>query len=310
MQSNSSDNKFKCFIGNLCSQNAFENQNFSIIIFILLSSSLLGITLIFFIIKKGDAYSFNESDENQLSRLNHNNTNINNNNCNKYNKNNNNTTYTDIERNQSFFSQKISKNISTIVEKSHFNSLSSISDICIVELIFSLLKKALILFFIISKIFEILNLKEEFKYNYLSNEKNKILEYYQDAASRPFIEFEDTKQLYDSVYFSNLNFEKIYSDENTFLLLVKYFIEITSLIAIYCVNQMAFELPEYNKKNIFVMIFFSFYSYYCNRVYTNKSCLLYQNYMIYFCVALLVVFLTVLHSIFNNKHFFSRISML
>lgn len=199
----------------------------------------------------------------------------------KNNNNNNNNEVSNTTTKFKLFGKNLSANQTNLLRSNReylsdkFNLFAYVSNITVIFFnIFTL-------FLLFGKFMEIINIYNEFKYpasiidNSISNDKDIL----RDESTLPV-------KMLDIVF--------------------KIFV----IIVNYTVFNIDSEFLDNNKKNISTMIFAIYYCYASLNVYFEKKILLYENYLFYAVVSLLIVLLVFVFSIFQNKVFFSKLSKL
>lgn len=137
----------------------------------------------------------------------------------------------------------------------------------------------LLAFLFLSKFFEMLNLYNELNYNaiFIANELST-----------------DKGLLVD--------------DNDIPRKLLSFVIQIFVLILAYSIFNVDSEFLDHNKKNIISILLFAYYFYDSINIYFAKNVLLYQNYLFYAAIAIIIILKLSVYSIYINKIFFSKLS--
>ena len=68
------------------------------------------------------------------------------------------------------------------------------------------------------------------------------------------------------------------------------------------------EFIDHNKKNIYIIVFFVYYFYDSINIYYAEEVLLYENYLIYSIISLLIIVMIIIYSLYINRIFFTKLS--
>jgi len=90
--------------------------------------------------------------------------------------------------------------------------------------------------------------------------------------------------------------------------IVNFTIQVFGLIFAFAVFNLDSEFLDHNKKNIFTILFFAYFFYDSINIYSAKKILLYENYLFYSVVSLVLIITIFVYSIYINKIFFSKLS--
>lgn len=137
----------------------------------------------------------------------------------------------------------------------------------------------LVAFLFLAKFFEMLNLYNEFNYNSalisnnVSSDKGLLVDDYVIPSK-----------------------------------MADFVIQIFGLVLAFTVFNLDSEFLDHNKKNIFSILFFAYYFYDSVNIYSAKKILLYENYLFYSIISLVLIITIFVYCIYINKIFFSKLS--
>lgn len=149
---------------------------------------------------------------------------------------------------------------------------------------------------------------------YISNTMNIFLNIF--IAYLFLAKFFEMLNLYNEYNFKstiivdNINTDKNILKDDYFIprKILEFSFQIFGLIVVFTIFNLDSEFLDHNKKNTFTILYFLYYLYDSINIYTEKKILLYENYLFYSIISVVIIILIFVYSIYINKIFFSKLS--